>query len=107
MYIVPLATQVVYILRELQPPTGHGSWVFPAERTNGEPISENTINAALRRSGYDRTVITAHGFRGMASTMLHECGWSSDVIERQLSHAERNAAKAACNHAKHLPRAER
>ena len=66
-------------------------------------MSENTVNAALRRLGYDRSVITAHGFRGMASTMLHECGWSSDVIERQLSHAERNAVKAAYNHAEHLP----
>jgi len=48
-------------------------------------------------------MLTAHGFRGMASTMLHERGWSSDVIERQLSHAERNAVKAAYNHAEHLP----
>jgi integrase len=55
------------------------------------------------RLGYDRTMITAHGFRGMASTLLHECGWPSDVIERQLSHAERYAAKAAYNHAEHLP----
>ena len=66
-------------------------------------MSENTVNAALRRLGYDRTMITAHGFRGMASTLLHECGWPSDVIERQLSHAERNAVKAAYNHAEHLP----
>ena len=66
-------------------------------------MSENTVNAALRRLGYDRTMITAHGFRGMASTLLHERGWPSDVIERQLSHAERNAVKAAYNHAEHLP----
>ena len=103
MHIVPLATQAVNILRELQPLTGHSAWVFPGVRTNGEPMSENTVNAALRRLGYDRSVITAHGFRGMASTMLHECGWSSDVIERQLSHSERNAVKAAYNHAEHLP----
>ena len=102
-HIVPLATQAVGILRELQPLTGHSSWVFPGVRTNGEPMSENTVNAALRRLGYDRTMITAHGFRGMASTLLHECGWPSDVIERQLSHAERNAVKAAYNHAEHLP----
>jgi integrase len=55
------------------------------------------------RLGYDRTMITAHGFRGMASTLLHERGWPSDVIERQRSHAERNAVKAAYNHADHLP----
>jgi integrase len=103
IHIVPLAGQALDILKELQPLTGKGRWVFPGVRTNGEPMSENTINAALRHLGYDRTKITAHGFRGMASTMLHECGWSSDVIERQLSHAERNAVKAAYNHAEHLP----
>ena len=103
MHIVPLATQAVGILRELQPLTGKGRWVFPGLRTNGEPMSENTINAALRRMGYDRTMITAHGFRGMASTLLHEQGWPSDVIERQLSHAEHNSVKAAYNHAEHLP----
>jgi len=103
MHIVPLATQAVNILRDLQPLTGNKPWVFPGVRTNGEPMSENTVNAALRRLGYDRTMITAHGFRGMASTLLHERGWSSDVIERQLSHAERNAVKAAYNHAEYLP----
>jgi integrase len=103
LHIVPLATQAVSILREIQALTGKGRWVFPGIRTNGEPMSENTVNAALRRLGYDRSMITAHGFRGMASTLLHECGWPSDVIERQLSHAERNAVKAANNHAEHLP----
>lgn len=103
LHIVPLATQAVSILRELEALTGRTRWVFPGVRTNGEPMSENTVNAALRRLGYDRTMITAHGFRGMASTLLHEHGWPSDVIERQLSHAERNAVKAAYNHAEHLP----
>jgi integrase len=103
MHIVPLAEQAVSVLRELVPLTGKSRWVFPGVRTNGEPMSENTVNAALRRLGYDRTMITAHGFRGMASTLLHEQGWPSDVIERQLSHAERNAVKAAYNHAEHLP----
>jgi integrase len=103
MHIVPLARQALEILKELQPLTGHAQWVFPGVRTNGEPMSENTVNAALRRLGYDKTTLTAHGFRGMASTMLHEQGWPSDVIERQLSHAERNAVKAAYNHAEHLP----
>lgn len=103
MHIVPLARQAFNILRDLHPLTGSSPWVFPGVRTNGEPMSENTVNAALRRLGYDRTMITAHGFRGMASTLLHECGWPSDVIERQLSHAERNAVKAAYNQAEHLP----
>jgi integrase len=104
MHIVPLARQAVALFKELQALTGAGKWVFPGNRTNGEPMSENTVNAALRRLGYDRTMLTAHGFRGMASTMLHERGWPSDVIERQLSHAERNAVKAAYNHAEHLPK---
>lgn len=104
MHIVPLARQAVEILKALQPLTGGGTWVFTGHRTNGEPMSENTVNAALRRMGYDRTMLTAHGFRGMASTMLHERGWPSDVIERQLSHAERNSVKAAYNHAEHLPK---
>ncbi len=103
MHIVPLACQAVAILRELQPLTGASTWAFPGARTNGEPMSENTVNAALRRLGYDRTMLTAHGFRGMASTMLHERGWPSDAIERQLAHSERNAVKAAYNHAEHLP----
>ena len=103
LHIVPLAKQAVRILAELKPLTDRSAWVFPGVRTNGEPMSENTVNAALRRLGYDRTTLTAHGFRGMASTMLHEQGWASDVIERQLSHAERNSVKAAYNHAEHLP----
>lgn len=103
MHIVPLAKQAVGILAELKPLTDRSAWIFPGVRTNGEPMSDNTINAALRRLGYDRTTLTAHGFRGMASTMLHEQGWASDVIERQLSHAERNSVKAAYNHAEHLP----
>jgi integrase len=103
LHIVPLATQAIGILQELHQLTGSTRWVFPGVRTNGEPMSENTVNAALRRLGYDRRTLTAHGFRSMASTMLHERGWPSDVIERQLSHAERNAVKAAYNHAEHLP----
>lgn len=102
MHIVPLAKQAVLVLTELMPLTYRSRWVFPGVRTNGEPMSENTVNAALRRLGYDRATLTAHGFRGMASTMLHEQGWSSDVIERQLAHAERNSVKAAYNHAEHL-----
>ena len=103
LHIVPLAIQAVQILAALTPLTDRSAWVFPGVRTNGEPMSENTVNAALRRLGYDRTTLTADGFRGMASTMLHEQGWPSDVIERQLSHVERNSVKAAYNHAEHLP----
>ncbi|MCR5867571.1 phage integrase central domain-containing protein [Aquincola sp. J276] len=107
LHIVPLPRQAIELLKELQPLTGQSRWVFPGVRTNGEPMSENTINAALRRLGYTRSTLTAHGFRSMASTMLHELGWPSDVIERQLSHAERNSVKAAYNHAEHLPERRR
>ena len=107
MHIVPLATQALKVLEELKALTGPSGWVFPGVRTNGEPMSENTVNAALRRLGYDRATMTAHGFRGMASTMLHEIGWPSDVVERQLSHSERNSVKAAYNHAEHLPERRR
>ena len=66
-------------------------------------MSENTVNAALRNLGYTKAQMTGHGFRSMASTSLHEQGWPSDVIERQLAHAERNSVKAAYNRAEHLP----
>lgn len=98
---VPLSRQAVAILRELHPLTGR--WVFPGARAKGEPLSENTLNAALRRLGYDKDTMTAHGFRSIASTILHEQGWPSDIIERQLAHAERNKIKAAYNRAEHLP----
>jgi integrase len=66
-------------------------------------MSENTINAALRRLGYTKEEMTGHGFRSMASTLLNEQGWHHDAIERQLAHAERNNVRAAYNFAEHLP----
>lgn len=107
MHIVPLANQVVQIFEEVRPLTGGGQWVFPGVRSNGEPMSENTVNAALRRLGYEREALTGHGFRGMASTMLHEQGWPSHLIERQLAHGEPNEVKAAYNHAEYLPERRR
>ena len=70
-------------------------------------MSENTVLAALRRMGYKKDEMSGHGFRAMASTVLHEQGWPSDVIERQLAHAERNSIKAAYNYAQHLPERRR
>lgn len=102
-HIVPLATQAVAILRDLQPLTGNGRYVFPSIRTRTRPMSENTVNAALRRMGYPVGSMTGHGFRAMASTLLNEQGWAPDVIELQLAHKERNAVRAAYNHAEHLP----
>ncbi|MCJ7603795.1 MAG: tyrosine-type recombinase/integrase [Desulfobulbaceae bacterium] len=101
-HIVPLSKQAVSVLNKIQPLTGQGRYVFPSERTRARPMSENTVNAALRRMGYTKEEVTGHGFRSMASTLLHELGWRSEVIERQLAHQERNKVKAAYNHAEHL-----
>jgi integrase len=102
-HIVPLSRQAVAILQELRPLTGSGRYVFPCERNINRPMSENTVNAALRRMGFDREIMTAHGFRAMASTRLNEMGhWSPDVIERQLAHAEKNKVRAAYNRAQYL-----
>lgn len=101
-HLVPLSSQAVSILRELEPLTGRGRYLFPGLRTAGEPMSENTVNAALRRMGYDKDTMTGHGFRAMASTRLNEMGWAPDVIERQLAHAERNKVRAAYNRAQYM-----
>lgn len=102
-HIVPLSVQAVEILRELHPVTGARNYVFPGLRTHTRPMSENTVNAALRRLGYTHDQMTGHGFRSMASTMLNEQGWNRDAIERQLAHAERDSVRAAYNYAEHLP----
>ncbi|MEO5348352.1 MAG: integrase arm-type DNA-binding domain-containing protein [Magnetococcus sp. YQC-3] len=103
-HVVPLSIQAVAILRELHPLTGHmGKYVFPGERSADRPMSENTVLAALRRLGYEQGMMTGHGFRAMASTILNEQGFNKDWIERQLAHGERNAIRAAYNHAEHLP----
>jgi len=102
-HIVPLSEQALAILRELRPLTERSQYVFPSVRSGDRPMSENTVNAALRRLGYDKDTMTGHGFRSMASTRLHEMGWNTAIIERQLAHAERNKVKAAYNYAEHLP----
>lgn len=102
-HIVPLSSQALAILREIKPLTGQGRFVFPGERTNARPMSENTINAALRRLGYTKDEMTGHGFRSMASTLLHELGHPHAVIERQLAHGERNKVSASYNFAEYLP----
>ena len=102
-HIVPLSKQAVAILQELHALTGDKQHVFPGVRANGRAMSENTVNAALRRLGYAKDEMTGHGFRSMASTLLNEQGWHRDAIERQLAHAERNNVRAAYNFAEHLP----
>ncbi|WP_404358070.1 tyrosine-type recombinase/integrase [Methylotuvimicrobium sp. KM1] len=103
-HIVPLAKQALELLREIQPLTGHRQYVFYSP--NDGHISRETIGATIRRMGYTGKH-TAHGFRTTASTILHEQGFHSDMIERQLAHAERNAVKAAYNHAQYLPERRR
>lgn len=87
-HLVPLAPQALAILRDLHPLTGHGRYVFPSLLTGERPMSENTVNVALRRMGFDRETATAHGFRAMARTMAAErLGIAPEVIEAQLAHA--------------------
>jgi integrase len=110
-HIVPLARQAVEILVELEPLTNRvflsrpnaPRYIFPSARTHERPMSENAVLAALRRMGYTKNEMTGHGFRSMASTLLHEQGWTHQAIERQLAHAERNQVSAAYNFAEHLP----
>lgn len=106
-HIVPLSLQVIEIIKELQQITGHGKLLFPGVRTSDRPISDGTLNAALRRLGYTKDEICAHGFRSMASTLLNELGWNPDAVERQLAHGERNKVRASYNFAEYLPERHR
>lgn len=99
---VPLSRQVVEMLNELLDLTGEGTFLFPSIRSAERPISDNTLNAALRRLGYDSSQMTAHGFRAMASTLLNESGkWHPDAIERQLAHVEGNDVRRAYARGEH------
>lgn len=96
---VPLSKQAISIIRDLHKITGTSKYLFPSVRSWHRPISDNTLNAALRRLGYAKEEITAHGFRAMAATRLNEMGkWSRDAIERQLAHQEENAVRRAYVH---------
>lgn len=103
-HLVPLSQQAVAILKEIQPLTGGGRYVFPSLRGGERPLSDNTINAALRRMGFDtREEMTAHGFRAMARTILDEVlGFRPDYIEHQLAHAVRDPNGRAYNRTAHL-----
>jgi integrase len=103
-HIVPLSTQAVEVLRDLHPITGHGRYVFPSIRTGERPMSENTVNAALRAMGYSTEIHTGHGFRAMARTIMDEVmGERVDLIEHQLAHAVKDANGRAYNRTAHLP----
>lgn len=86
-HIVPLSDQVIKHLQEIKPLTGNGEYVFGV-RAGARPLSENTINAALKTLGYSSDIIQPHGFRHTAATMLAEMGWNTDAIDRQLAHKE-------------------
>lgn len=101
-HVVPLSKQAVVILEALHSLTGSGRYVFPSLRSRDRPMSDNTINAALRRLGFSKDEMTGHGFRALASTCLNEQGWAPDVIELQLAHAERNKVRAAYNRAQRI-----
>lgn len=96
---VPLPLQAVAILRKLREITGPDGLAFPSVRTRLRPISDGTLNAALRRLGYAKDEATAHGFRSTASTMLNELGLDPDVIEAALAHVDGNAVRRAYNRA--------
>jgi integrase len=97
---VPLAPRAVAILRDLRAITGHGKFLFPSVRSASRCMSENTINAALRRLGFDKDEMTGHGFRSAASSMLNESGlWNADAIEAQLAHVEGNSVRRAYHRA--------
>lgn len=102
-HIVPLPTQAVAVLRELQPLTGNGRLLFPSVRTKDRPMSDNTVNAALRRLGYDGDTMTGHGFRAMARTILDEVlSVPAPIIEAQLAHTVKDPLGRAYNRTAHL-----
>jgi integrase len=97
---VPLSRQALALMRNLDPVTGKARYLFPSVRSFSRPMSENTLNAGLRRLGYGTDDVTAHGFRAMAATRLNEMNqWSSGAIERQLAHQETNNVRRAYTHA--------
>ena len=103
-HIVPLSHQAVAILKEIQPLTGHGKYVFPGARDHNRPMSDAAVNAALRRMGYDtQNEITGHGFRAMARTILHErLKFDPAIIEHQLAHSVPDSLGTAYNRTKFL-----
>jgi len=97
---VPFAPQTLAILQELRELTGSSKLLFPSVRSWHRPISDNTLNAALRRPGYEKSELTVHGLRSTASVLLNESGkWHADAIERQLAHQETKEVRGAYTHA--------
>lgn len=101
-HLVPMSQQVVSIIRELQTIKTNSKFLFPSPKSKSQPITTTALRAALRGLGIGKEEFTPHGFRHMASTQLNELGYKSDIIERQLSHAEKNKVRAAYNYAEYL-----
>lgn len=102
-HIVPLSPQALAVLEVMRPYSGEGDLVFPGHKTKSPTLARETLLAALRRMGFGKDEICAHGFRAMASTLLNELGYPPDVIERQLAHVPGNRVRAAYNRAEYLP----
>jgi integrase len=100
-HIIPLSRQAVEVLKALKMLTGRGKLVFPGDLDKNKPMSNNTILKALERMGY-KGIMTGHGWRGIASTVLYENGFEEAHVELQLAHQKRDAVAAAYNHAKYL-----
>lgn len=103
-HLVPLSPQAIEALREIQPLTGHGRYVFPSLGAGGRPMSENTVNSSLRRIGFAKDEMTAHGFRSMARTIIAERlpGIATDVIEAQLAHGKSGPLGMAYDRAEYM-----
>jgi len=100
---VPLSRQALEIIRDIWPLSDHGELVLPSVRSNKKPLSENALNCALRRMGFEKHEVTSHGFRATASTILNERGFNPDVIEAALGHQDKNAIRRAYNRATYWP----
>lgn len=107
-HVVPLSTQAIQIIKELQPLTGKGRYLFPSPRSNERPMSDNAVLSALRRMDIGKDEMSGHGFRAMARTILDEIlGERPDLIEHQLAHAVRDPNGRAYNRTSHLPERKR
>ena len=101
-HIVPLCDQAIQLLKALHEFTSYSTYVFPSIRSKTRPMSENTVNASLRRLGYTTDQMCSHGFRTMVSTRLNKLSFRSDVIERQLAHIDGNKVRSAYNRSEYI-----
>ena len=103
IHIVPLSPYVLNLLQQMYSVSGNGEFVFPGIRNQNTCITPDSLRSGLRRIGIDKSMLTTHGFRHIASTLLNEQGFNSDAVEKQLSHTEKNKIRGTYNHAQYLP----